>query len=89
MTDVTQPDEICVTMPQLIFRDIRVEGSLLCTPKQAQDMLDLVTEHNISVKTKSFHGLERLPKLMQLVRSGKLKGKAIIIVDEEAMKKGR
>jgi len=89
MTDVIQPDEICVTMPQLIFRDIRVEGSLLCTPKQAQEMLDLVTHHNVSVKTNSFYGLEKLPELIELVRSGKLKGKGIIIVDEDGMRKER
>jgi len=82
-----QPDEVCITMPQLIFRDIRVEGSLLCTPKQSQDMLDLVTEHNISVKTNPFYGLEKLPELIVLVESGKLKGKGIVIVDEEAIEK--
>ena len=76
-------------MQQLIFRDIKVEGSLLCTPKQSQEMLDLVTEYNISVKTKAFQGLEKLHELIELVQSGKLKGKGIIIVDADAMIKER
>ena len=84
-----QPKDISITFEEIIFRDIRVEGSLLCTVQQTQDMLDLVAQHNITVKTNPFHGLEKLPDLLDLVHGGKLAGKGIIIVDEQAMKTER
>jgi propanol-preferring alcohol dehydrogenase len=52
-------------------------------------MLDMVATHDIGVKTNPFHGLEKLPELIELVHSGRLKGKGIITVDEEAMKTDR
>ena len=74
-------------MQELIFRDVRIEGSLLCTVQQGQEMLELVAERGITIKTNAFHGLEQLPQLVELARSGKMQGKGIIIVDEEAMRK--
>ena len=50
-------------------------------------MLELVAKHKISVKTNAFHGLEKIPELTRLVESGKMQGKGIVIVDEEAVRK--
>lgn len=72
---------------ELVFRDIKIEGSLLCSKKQGDDMLELVAKHGISVKTNPFHGLESIPKLVELSHSGRMQGKGIVIVDEEAVKK--
>lgn len=46
-------------------------------------MLDVVAEHKISVKTNPFNGLMKIPALVELVHSGKMAGKGIIIVDEK------
>lgn len=48
-------------------------------------MLEIVAEHNISVKTNPFFGLREIPKLIELAHSGKMQGKAVVIVDEEEM----
>ena len=44
-------------------------------------MLQLVADHNITVKTNLFFGLEELPKLVTLVHSGKMAGKAMVVID--------
>ena len=74
-------------MEELIFRDIHVEGSLLCTVQQGQEMLEVVAKNGITVKTNLFYGLEQLPELVERAHSGKMQGKGLIVVDEEAVKK--
>lgn len=70
-------------MANLIFRDIRVKGSLICSPEEARRMLDVVVEHGISVTTNPVHGLREIPKLVDLAHGGHMKGKGIVIVDEK------
>jgi len=50
-------------------------------------MLDLVAKHNISVKNNIFHGLKEIDKLIELVHTGKMKGKGVVIVDQEQVDK--
>lgn len=45
-------------------------------------MLDFVAEHNITVKTNPFYGLEKISKLVELAHGGHMTGKGIVIVDE-------
>ena len=52
-------------------------------------MLDMVAKHNIKVKTNSFNGLKELSKAVELAHSGKMQGKPIIIIDEEAIRNER
>lgn len=84
-----QPEIVDIPFAEFIFRDVRVEGSLICSPDEARRMLDIVAEHNISVKTNPFHGLKEIPKLVEFAHSGKMQGKGIIIVDEEQIKAER
>ncbi len=46
-------------------------------------MLQIVAEHRISVRTNPFFGLNEIHKLLELVHSGKMAGKGVVIVDEE------
>ncbi|KAF1981841.1 GroES-like protein [Aulographum hederae CBS 113979] len=87
VVQIAQPKEVSVPFEELIFRDIRIRGSLLCTEEESKRMLDVVAEHNISVKTNPVHGLHELPKLVELAHSGKMQGKGIVIIDEEQTKK--
>jgi propanol-preferring alcohol dehydrogenase len=50
-------------------------------------MLQLVAEHGISVTTNAFNGLGEIEDLVRLAGSGKMKGKGIIIMDFEQIKK--
>lgn len=66
---------------------MRIKGSLICSRLEADRMLETVAEHKISVKTNPFFGLREIPKLIELAHSGKMQGKAVVIVDEEEMKR--
>lgn len=82
-----KPKDITIPFQEFVFRDIRVRGSLMCSPKQARKMLETVAEHRITVNTNAFNGLDEIEKLLELAESGKMKGKGIIIMDAEQIKK--
>ena len=85
MVQVAQPDNVVIPFTELIFRDIKVVGTLISGQEQAQDMLNLVAEHGIRVEKNVFHGLNEVPKMVELSHSGKMKGKAVCVVDEKAI----
>ncbi|KAF2676683.1 GroES-like protein [Lentithecium fluviatile CBS 122367] len=84
---IAQPDVVVIPFQELIFRDIRVRGSLICSPSEARDMLDVVAEHGVSVNSNAFKGLGKMEELVELAESGKMKGKGIIVMDEEQIRK--
>jgi propanol-preferring alcohol dehydrogenase len=81
-TNALQPENVVIPFQEIIFRDIRIRGSLICSAKEAQDMLQVVAEHTISVNTNAFNGLGEMEKLIELAESGKMKGKGIVIIDQ-------
>jgi propanol-preferring alcohol dehydrogenase len=48
-------------------------------------MLDVVSRHNIKVKTNGFNGIKEVPKAIELAHSGKMQGKPVIIINQEAI----
>jgi propanol-preferring alcohol dehydrogenase len=50
-------------------------------------MLDLVARFDITVNTNAFTGLGEIEKLVELAHSGKMKGKGVIIMDQEQIEK--
>lgn len=50
-------------------------------------MLKIVAEHGISVNGNAFNGLGEIEKLVHLAESGKMKGKGLIIMDPEQIKR--
>ena len=72
---------------ELIFRDVRIEGSLLSSRSDSQKMLDLMSKHKIHVKTNAFYGIHSIPKLIEFAHSGKMAGKGVVIIDEEVVAK--
>lgn len=83
MIQVAQPPEVSVPFAELVFRDIRIHGSLTSSRGEAQRMLEFVKKHGIETKTRVFDGLDKLPDLLDLVHSGKLVGKAVIAVEKD------
>jgi propanol-preferring alcohol dehydrogenase len=79
----SQPPNVSIPFAELIFRDIRVRGSLICSPEEAREMLQVVAEHGVSVETNVFKGLGEIEKLTELAESGKMKGKGVIVMDPE------
>ena len=86
MVQLAQPDTVAIPFRELIFRDIRVRGSLIGSPEDTKRMMQTVTDHNITVKTNQFYGLEKIPELVELAHGGKMQGKGVIVVDEEQLK---
>ncbi|KAI7003931.1 hypothetical protein D0867_13268 [Hortaea werneckii] len=83
MVQVAQPNEVKIPFPELIFRDIRVRGSLVSSAEESKSMLKCIAEHGISVKTNPFQGLDKIHELVEMVHGGKIQGKALIVVDQE------
>jgi len=79
----SQLDEICIQFLELAFRDIRMQGSLVCSPEQARQILGAVAEHRISVASNTSYGLEETLELVWLAQGGKMKGEGIAVVGRE------
>ncbi len=87
MIQIAQPELVSIPHAEFIFRDIHVKGSLISSRAEAQRMLDLVAEHNITVKRNPFFGLKEIPNLVELAHSGKMAGKGVVVVDEKEIEK--
>ncbi|KZP19195.1 GroES-like protein [Athelia psychrophila] len=85
MVQIAQPPEVSIPFAELVFRDVRVVGSLTSSRGEAQKMLQLVAKHNIKVHTVPFDGLAEIQKCVELAHSGKLVGKGVILIDKEAV----
>ncbi|RMX77754.1 hypothetical protein D0869_09630, partial [Hortaea werneckii] len=83
MVQVAQPNEVKIPFPELIFRDIRVRGSLVSSAEESKSMLKCIAEHGVSVKTNPFQGLDKIHELVEMVHGGKIQGKALIVIDQE------
>lgn len=83
LVQIAQPEKVCIPFQELILRDIKIRGSLLCSAQESIEMLECVSQHGISVKTQVFDGLDRFEEMVDLVHSNKIKGKALIIVDRQ------
>ncbi|EMC95505.1 hypothetical protein BAUCODRAFT_72967 [Baudoinia panamericana UAMH 10762] len=79
---VAQPRDVAVPYQELVLRDIRLRGSVICSPMDAQEMIATVAGMGGDiVAVRTYVGLESLPKLLQDVRAHDAVGKAIIVVD--------
>jgi propanol-preferring alcohol dehydrogenase len=83
---ILQPPNVSIPFAELIFRDIRVRGSLICSAEEAREMLQVVAEHGVSVKTNVFTGLSEIEKLVEFAESGRMKGKGVIEMDPEQIR---
>ncbi|KAJ4370373.1 hypothetical protein N0V83_004891 [Neocucurbitaria cava] len=86
---IAQPSLVSIPFQELVFRDIRVRGSLIASPEEARSMLEVVAKHGISVRTNVFEGLGDLERLVELAESGKMMGKGIIVLDRAQIGVGK
>lgn len=87
MVQIAQPENVVIPFQELVFRDIRVKGSVVSSPGESRDMVKFIAENGIEVKTNVFDGLDEIESLLDMVHSGKIQGKAVIIVDPEQIEK--
>lgn len=83
MVQVAQPDNIIIPFQEFVFRDIRVKGSVVSSPGESKAMVKFIAEHGVKVKTNVFEGLNKIEELLDVIHSGKIQGKAVIIVDPD------
>ncbi|KAI9839671.1 MAG: hypothetical protein M1819_002297 [Sarea resinae] len=86
MVQIAQPPEVKIPFVEFVFRDVRVQGSLISSRDESRRMLELVVAHNVHVRKNVFHGLAEIPKMLELVHSGKMAGKGVVVVDEDAIR---
>lgn len=89
MIQVAQPDNIIIPFQEFVFRDIRVKGSVLSSPEESEAMVRFIGEKGVEVKITVFNGLSQIVDLLEVIHSGKIQGKAVIIVDQEQINKER
>ncbi|KIH87258.1 hypothetical protein SPBR_05104 [Sporothrix brasiliensis 5110] len=82
VVELAQPDTFTIPFAELIMRDIKLVGSCFCSPQESRDMVASIQKHGIELHTVPFQGLEKIHDLVELVRSGTIKGKAAIVVDD-------
>lgn len=56
---------------------------------ECEKMLKVVSKNEIKIKTNLFNGLRELPKAVELAHSGKMQGKPVVLIDQEAIKQQR
>lgn len=77
---VGQPaDPIPITYHSLIFRDIRVVGSLLSNIAQAQEMIDLVAEKTIEITVKEYK-LEQVNEMAEDTHKEAMRGRLVVVM---------
>lgn len=81
LVQIAQPDQVSVPFHELIFRDIKIHGSLISSAAQSEEMVKCVSDNGISFKSQVFHRWESFESLLDQVHEGKVKGKALIVVD--------
>ncbi|KAI2466113.1 GroES-like protein [Annulohypoxylon bovei var. microspora] len=95
VVQIAQPQNVA----ELVFRDVRLRGSLLCSPAESRDMVRFIAgqkikereegEGGIRVETTTFEGLEKIDEVLELVGDGRIRGKAVVVVDRGQVEEDR
>ncbi|KAI1179589.1 GroES-like protein [Nemania sp. FL0916] len=88
VVQVAQPATLSIPFGELVFRDIRLRGSLVASAGESEDMLRCVVDYGVKPVTNKFVGLgmEQVDAMLGLVGSGKMQGKAVLVVDPEQLR---
>ncbi|KAF2486307.1 alcohol dehydrogenase [Neohortaea acidophila] len=78
-------DRVSIPVLEFLFRDIHVSGSLMASQKETEEMLHAVVKHKIHVENNIFDGLAVIPKVVEMLQNVQYRGKAAIVVDENAV----
>ncbi|KAJ9636191.1 hypothetical protein H2204_005463 [Knufia peltigerae] len=81
VVQAAQPEEITVPFQDVVLRDVTIKGTMYGDCDTAREMLDVVARHDIRAETQVFNGLGEVPKMVELLEKGNVKGKAVCVVD--------
>lgn len=78
---VGQPAEgVHFAFQDLVFKDIRVVGTMIGECEDGQGAIDLVAKHDIKVTTKTYR-LEDINQLVEESHSATKKGKSVVVFE--------
>lgn len=83
VVQAAQPPEVSVPFMDIVLRDITIKGTMHGGKELADEMLEVVAKHGIKAETEIYYGLEEVPRMCELLEEGKVKGKAVCVVDKE------
>ncbi|KAL4873482.1 hypothetical protein BDV12DRAFT_192464 [Aspergillus spectabilis] len=81
LAQAAQPERVSVPFGEFIVRDITIKWTMFAGVKVSQQMLQETSQCGHLAEVTAFQGLLKVPKMLELARSGKLKGKVICVVD--------
>lgn len=87
VVQTSAPEQFSVDILDLIFKDITIKASLFAGRDTSQQMLEAYDKHRLKVEVNLFTGLDKVPDMVHALHSGKMKGKAVCIIDKEAFDK--
>ena len=85
VVQAAQPPEFTVPFQEIVLRDITIKGTMHGAKDLSEEMLQVVAKHGIKAETQIFEGLQEVPKMFELLEEGKVKGKAVCVVDKESV----
>lgn len=56
----------------------------MASQAEIQEMLYAMVEHKIKLENNIFHGLKEIPRVVEMLKNGQYRGKACIVIDENA-----
>lgn len=80
-----QTERVSIPVLEFLFRDIHVKGSFMASQQETEEMLNAVVEHDIHVENNIFHGLEEIPRAVEMLQKVQYRGKACFVVDKDAV----
>ncbi|KIW27763.1 uncharacterized protein PV07_07471 [Cladophialophora immunda] len=83
VVQAAQPPEVTVPFQEIVLRDITIKGTMHGGKGVADEMLQAVARHSVVAETQIFDGLAEVPRMFELLEAGKVKGKAVCVIDKE------
>lgn len=80
----TQTERVSLPVLEFLFRDIHVSGSFMASQKETEDMLNAFVEHDLHLENNVFHGLNEIPRAVEMLKNVQYRGKACFLIDKDA-----
>jgi D-arabinose 1-dehydrogenase-like Zn-dependent alcohol dehydrogenase len=69
----------------LIFKDLTISGSFMASQQETEEMLHAVVDQDVKVVNNIFHGLNEIPRAVEMLKKAEYRGKACFVVDKDAV----
>ena len=56
----------------------------MASQRETEDMLNAVVEHDVRLENNVFHGLDEVPRAVDMLQKVQYRGKACVLIDRDA-----